>query len=129
MTNSALTHSYGTWTSPKRPQIGTIVLPHQDSPFQPYQPKEIFIPRPDKPIVEVPWEFPVEMPDRSKLPVELPIGIPNQAPVELPSGPTVPDWSKLPAELPNPNDFPAHFPHHFPGGPGYNEPQQWILKS
>lgn len=116
------------WTI-KPLKIGKIVNPETNKPLtgQPFSPKEIFVPNPDKPIVEVPWEFPTEMPDWSKMPKELPIGVPGHD-VEFPGGPIVPDWSEAPMEFPYPNQFPDSIPSDLPGGPGYGNPGQvWLF--
>ena len=73
--------------------------------------------KPTQPVIiePSPYQTPVEIPDWSKMPMELPPGVPPQEFDLPPSGPTVPDWSKFPKELPNPRNVPMEVPYEFPG--------------
>lgn len=79
-----------------RPQLPTI------EPDYPAQPKWL-PPVPSGPIVEVPFDFPMELPPQPDV----------KEWTQLPTPQEIPDWSKAPAHLPAPSGPEINIPKEF----------------
>lgn len=96
---------FGSDSQPLNPFVlkPLVKNPYVDGPdlypdvFKPTQPVRI------EPEWNKPFQTPVEIPDWSKMPLE------------VPNSPSVPSWTQIPKELPNPTHTPVEVPYNFPG--------------